>query len=362
MELIHRQTSEVLNMERKLETRIKISTSIKRKFDNDVEYRRRHLEGCRSPEARAKISRTLHARYLDPFNREKIRAQFTPEVRAKMSKSAKRRFEDPKERIRLRERHIAWRKSLTPEQLLEYETKRLKALRVKRPWNKGLTKETNQILNRVAMAKLGKKRTPEQVKKFAQISKARWANATEEERVVWNKKNSETHKKMLADPEARKAHLDRLFKWVKSDEHRKKVSENSRQMWANRSSQRKEEVLRKIRKTLGIKPNKPERFLIPILKPFGFKYTGAGTFFIVGPKRVCIPDFVNIGQKLIIEFDGIYWHKQSRDKDRNELYRTKGYRVLSIQEDDIQHGREYIQSLTSNFVLGQMEISQFNRS
>jgi very-short-patch-repair endonuclease len=51
-------------------------------------------------------------------------------------------------------------------------------------------------------------------------------------------------------------------------------------------------------------------------------------------KNSCI-DF-KCGNKLI-EFDGVYWHKDSQEKDirRNETYEKLGYKLLIINENDL---------------------------
>lgn len=94
--------------------------------------------------------------------------------------------------------------------------------------------------------------------------------------------------------------------------------------------------LRIMRAGLKIKPNKPETFLIELLKNLGltnYKYVGDGSFWI----ERFNPDFIHDdGQKKIIEFFGQYWHSRpdynERDKRRLKTYKKYGYKTLIISE------------------------------
>lgn len=52
----------------------------------------------------------------------------------------------------------------------------------------------------------------------------------------------------------------------------------------------------------------------------------------VSNDKYFFPDFVL--NKKIIEYDGVYWHKKDKDKERNLSYKKIGYDVLSITEKD----------------------------
>lgn len=124
---------------------------------------------------------------------------------------------------------------------------------------------------------------------------------------------------------------------TKNDDNRLKIiSIKQTENW-------KDEIYRKmISSAVGIgsnkRPNRMELKLIEILNrnfPNEWKYTGDLKFWIEHKN----PDFVNCnGKKLIIEFDGIYWHQNNKDRDgkRNELYTKYGYRILSVNEDDLR--------------------------
>jgi len=346
-----------------------ISISIQRKYDTDPDYKKRHAEACRTKKCSQKISFSLKKHYSDPINLQKLRAKFTPEFRKKMSNIQKKRMEDPIERQKNIEPLMNWLNNLTPKELGDFKAKRTEALRKKGAWNKGLTKETDTRVKKVALAKVGKKRSKKTILKISEAKKKMWVNATPEQRDEWNHKNSETHKERLRDPIFREEHIKRLLKWVKTDEHREKVSQNSKKMWKNMTPdkrearrrkaietyrntpiKKREERFRKMREKFQAKPNGPERFLIPILEPFGFRYSGNGGFFVSTKNRTCIPDFVNENEKLIVEFDGVYWHTLTKDMERNKIYNTKGYRILSFNEKDILLGKKHVCRLISKFV------------
>lgn len=346
-----------------------ISISIQRKYDTDPDYKKCHAEACHTKECRQKISFSLKKHYSDPINLQKLRAKFTLELRKKMSNIQKKRMEDPIERQKCIKPLMNWLNNLTPEEYIEFRVRVLVGLRKNPPWNKGLTKEIDVRVKKVALAKVGKKRSKKTILKMSEATKKMWANATLEQRDEWNHKNSETHKERLRDPILREEHIKRLLKWVKTDEHRENVSQNSKKMWKNMTPEKREvrrrkvietyrnipikkreERLRKMREKFQAKPNAPERFLIPILEPFGFRYSGNGGFFVSTKNRICIPDFVNENEKLIVEFDGVYWHTFAKDMERNKIYNTKGYRILSFNEKDVLLGKKHICRLISEFV------------
>jgi hypothetical protein len=64
---------------------------------------------------------------------------------------------------------------------------------------------------------------------------------------------------------------------------------------------------------------------------------------LVLPGKTLIPDFFIESKKLVIEFDGIYWHDHNRrNKPENQLRESKrdeslinnGYRVLRVNEKE----------------------------
>ncbi len=114
-----------------------------------------------------------------------------------------------------------------------------------------------------------------------------------------------------------------------------------------------EEYIQKLRKAMNLKPNKPEKILIDILKKHNlpYKYTGDFNFFI-GRKN---PDFVNCnGQKKIIELFGDYWHKHKNnipyhqtEEGTREVYSQYGFKTLIIWESELTNLAEVLDKIKS---------------
>lgn len=98
--------------------------------------------------------------------------------------------------------------------------------------------------------------------------------------------------------------------------------------------------LEKLSNSLRKKPNKPENFLVKVLKHLNYKYTGDYTFWINGKN----PDFVNFEKKKIIEYFGSYWHdkevtgksRKEHEEERKIHFRKNNYEVLIIWEEDLK--------------------------
>lgn len=60
------------------------------------------------------------------------------------------------------------------------------------------------------------------------------------------------------------------------------------------------------------------------------------------PEKVVLPDFINIKTKKIIEFDGTYWHSEtkSRDEVRDKILIKNGYQVLHINEENYRKNKD----------------------
>lgn len=100
---------------------------------------------------------------------------------------------------------------------------------------------------------------------------------------------------------------------------------------------RDETYMEKVRKSLNIKPNKPESIILNFLNmlyPSQWKYTGNFSFTINGK----CPDFVNCnGQKKIIELFGDYWHRGENPQDRINEFKPFGYDTLVIWERELKN-------------------------
>lgn len=66
-----------------------------------------------------------------------------------------------------------------------------------------------------------------------------------------------------------------------------------------------------------------------------------------------IPDFINIEHKIVIEIDGsIHWNNETqleRDKKKDKIYKTMGYKVYRINHNDTEKALETILELIGIF-------------
>ena len=144
----------------------------------------------------------------------------------------------------------------------------------------------------------------------------------------WSKfKNPQMAKKRLSQ-----AHIGKRKPWTK-----KYLLENQDKYWKN------PEYIEKLRKSLNLHPNRPEKILIDLFekKNLPYKYTGDFKFWIDGKN----PDFVNCnGQKKVIEMFGDYWHNSNKkgikysstEKGCKEHYNKYGFKTLIIWEKELK--------------------------
>ena len=120
-----------------------------------------------------------------------------------------------------------------------------------------------------------------------------------------------------------------------------------------------EESLKKSFKSLSIKPNKPEKFIIRLIKQnnLPFKYVGDGKIWI--GKRC--PDFISTnGDKKIIELHGRAFHDPNSrrgkvvgipyhrtKKGTIEHYKKHGYSCLVIWDDELKEPQKVLNKITT---------------
>lgn len=129
---------------------------------------------------------------------------------------------------------------------------------------------------------------------------------------------------------------------LNSAEYKEKQSVLSKEKWKN------EVFLEKIRKSICLKPNRPENFLINLFYEMNLSYEYTGDFsFWIGGKN---PDFVDKNKKKIIEFFGSYFHskeitgKEEKDHEDERIIHFKkyGYDCLVIWENKMDNIKEKI--------------------
>ena len=85
-------------------------------------------------------------------------------------------------------------------------------------------------------------------------------------------------------------------------------------------------------------------------------YSGTNNEFKLKLNRVYLPDFIDLKNKKIIEFDGVYWHgvtgrgNKTRDKERVETYISNGYDVINICENEYKNDKNATIEKCLNFL------------
>lgn len=191
------------------------------------------------------------------------------------------------------------------------------------PWNKGLTKQTDLRVLRCVQKHVQTLKCPEIKKKMS----------IDNSHVITEK----TRKKMKKSQEKRW----QLISCERKREIRKKIAFGKRRYWKSLSPSEKEKKIKKLRATKH--PTTPEKFLIRLidLHELPFMYFGNRPYPGLEGKH---PDFVSTdGSKRIIEYDEYFWHQdKERDLLRNNFYKSKGFDIICLNEQDLKLGEEYV--------------------
>ncbi len=104
-----------------------------------------------------------------------------------------------------------------------------------------------------------------------------------------------------------------------------------------------------------IRPNKPEKIIIDLIKQnnFPFKYVGNGSY-MVGVKN---PEFISTNKKQIIEVFGDYYHNENKRNipfsrtyyGTKKYYEDKGYSILIIWEHELDQTKDVLDKM-QNFI------------
>lgn len=207
------------------------------------------------------------------------------------------------------------------------------------PWNKGLTKEDSPIIAAYAQKLEGQSPSLETRAKLSQAGKGRHLSPEQSEKLSNSlKEYYQTHRHIW------------FGKHPLSKETRRKISiglgltkdqrsKTSRKLWDD------PDFITKQMKARGCKPNKVELLLQKFLDkhfPNQWKYVGDGQVIIGGK----CPDFVNInGKKQVIEIFGRYWHDIFTNPhvrlERTEIathyrYSEYGFDCLVIWDEELK--------------------------
>jgi G:T-mismatch repair DNA endonuclease (very short patch repair protein) len=209
-------------------------------------------------------------------------------------------------------------------------------------WNRGLTKETDVRVAKNSASNVGKKRSDDTRKLISIKAKERELNPEYKHKVKlihqdpeWVKNQSATTKKYWQDPKLRKNRSNDLKKQWKDPK------------WA------KNAMSKSLEANMTVRPNKPEKQVIQILKSLSssIKYVGDGRCWISGMN----PDFVDAENMKIIEVLGCYWHgcskhspdlkKQRHNTSRINKFKRLGYLVLTIWECELKHPQKVMMKI-----------------
>lgn len=172
------------------------------------------------------------------------------------------------------------------------------------PWNKGLTKETD-----------------DRVREYGE------------------KGGDSRRGKTLS-----KTHIENVTKAIKGLKRSEKSIKNYC-LAAQKRCREDTEYWRRLHKSLNIQPNNLESNLNSLLQSlFPNEYEFVGDFsFILGGK---CPDFMNVnGQKKLIEAYGDYWHKNDDPQDRINHFKQFGFDTLIVWEHEFKDKNKLIPKL-----------------
>jgi G:T-mismatch repair DNA endonuclease (very short patch repair protein) len=208
----------------------------------------------------------------------------------------------------------------------------------RKPWNKGLTKETD---SRVAV----KPQTQETKDRHRKASREYWRDPEvhQQRSLGVQGEGNPFYGKQHTDESKDKQSKANVERW-KDPQRRKNQSVAMKVVWAD--PEWAEEMSAKVLAgNQSTRPNGPEKKVIEILKSMvsDIKYVGEGTFWVEHKN----PDFVNENKKQIIEVLGCFWHgckkcypdavKLAAVKAKVKLFEDSGYEVLCIWEHELEN-------------------------
>ena len=150
-----------------------------------------------------------------------------------------------------------------------------------------------------------------------------------------------------ADPEKRKRIHDGIVK-ANQDPVLREI--RSTRMQLNNPMNKREivnKMLRSLRKSQKVYPNKGELMMIDFFRKnsIDLTYCGDGSFILDGK----LPDFVNYDKKVVLEYNGRFWHSKNDwndayddSEERREFFESRGYSFYIIWDDEFEDKKEQI--------------------
>jgi len=244
------------------------------------------------------------------------------------------------------------------------------------PWNKDLTKETDERVKKGAEKitgennhMFGKIPWNKGIKNFRDVTEeersqtrirmknghASYMNScvTEEGKRIQIKKRSKRMKSggatyaasFVTEEGRRKGAEKKKGRTKENNKGVKRMAEKQLENWKDPEYQQKQKEARDLR------PNKCEVKILNVLNKFypnEWKYTGDFSFLINGKN----PDFTCInGKKLLIEHFGNYYHQGEDPEERKKIFAKFGYKTLVIWENELKD-MEKVENKIRKFVEG----------
>ncbi len=218
------------------------------------------------------------------------------------------------------------------------------------------TKLSEETKRKIGLAGKGKKRTKEFKEKMRQSALKQFKNGMPKE----------TREKLRMINLGKKLSKETIHKILKtriengnlypSEETKIKLRKPSinkkiaqKKKWEDNEYRKKQ--LGNIFRGLELRPNKPEKLMINLIKEkeFPFNYVGDGKIWFRGKNHSFNPDFLSKNPKHIIEVFGDYWHNREdskkRDKERLKTYSKYGYKTLIIWEHELKNSNKVINKI-----------------
>lgn len=190
-------------------------------------------------------------------------------------------------------------------------------------WNKGLTKETDVRVRRIV------EKTGRTLKRLYKEGKLINPFKGKKASLKTKRKQSKIRKKLYSE--------GKIIPPMNNPKTREKDSLAHKKLWEDEEF--KEKRRKSLFKGMRLKPNKPEKVMINLIKQnnFPFNYVGNGSIIIGGFN----PDFLSKNPKYIIELNGDYWHNLpniiKKDKRKYKTYSKYGYKTLVIWEHELKN-------------------------
>ena len=227
-------------------------------------------------------------------------------------------------------------KSLTPEHVLSIKEGIRKSGGA---WNKGLTKETDERVNKFAVTiknqyKKGRTAWCEGITKKdnSKLSHPSWNKGLTKETDKRVKENGISISKIDSWSKGLTKQDPRIAR--RSEKIRVSITRYRRLETTEHKNTRIEKMLKTLHRSLNVHPNKAELRLGEIINkiyPNEYRFVGDGQLVIGGK----CPDYSHNIRPLLIEMFGDYWHKPEEVEPRKYHFETYGYNMIIVWEHEL---------------------------